>query len=95
MTKFITAIAAALFISTSASSQSPEACYKASDIVSVVSEARDRGFPPTAAVQVLLSEGVPKGTAINVIYFVYKVHSDSNTEEVVAAFLNNCIGDSA
>ena len=94
--KLLSTIALMIALATPVAAQQPsfEACQKAGQIVGVVTDLRDEGKHPKAVYIALRQQGAPDRAAKGVIHFVYFQHDDKDKEQIVAEFLNNCLGES-
>lgn len=72
-----------------------ENCQRFSDrYVEPVVDARDVGTPPEVIFQQLVMTGFNQEGAFNLVQTIYILHKDSNKEEVLASFMNWCVGKS-
>lgn len=84
----------AMFVGTSLLAGPLEDCQNyANRYVSPVTDARDVGTPPEAIFQQLIMTGFPPEGAFNLVQTIYVLHKDSNKEEVLASFMNWCVGE--
>lgn len=72
-----------------------EDCQRFADrYVGPVTDARDVGIPPEVIFQQLVMTGFNQEGAFNLVQTIYILHKDSNKEEVLASFMNWCVGKS-
>lgn len=72
-----------------------EDCQRFADrYVGPVTDARDVGTPPEVIFQQLVMTGFNQEGAFNLVQTIYILHKDSNKEEVLASFMNWCVGKS-
>ena len=63
--------------------------------VGPVTDARDVGTPPQVIFEQLVMTGFPPQNAFNLVQTIYELHKDSTKEEVLASFMNWCVGEGA
>lgn len=61
--------------------------------VEPVTDARDAGTPPEVVFQQLVMTGFNPEGAFNLVQTIYVLHRNSNKEEVLASFMNWCVGE--
>jgi len=72
----------------------PENCNTFRDIYVIpVTLARDQGMPPDWIIEELRIIGWTEGRAYSLVSTIYVLHADSDLEEVVASFMNWCLGE--
>jgi hypothetical protein len=85
-----------LFAGTALLADEMDNCQDFADrYVAPVTDARDVGTPPEVIFQQLVMTGFPQEGAFNLVQTIYVLHKDSNKEEVLASFMNWCVGESA
>ena len=62
--------------------------------VGPVTDARDASTPPEVIFQQLVMTGFNPEGAFNLVQTIYILHKDSDKEEVLASFMNWCVGKS-
>jgi hypothetical protein len=83
-----------LFVGTALLADEMEDCKGfADDFVGPVTDARDAGTPPEVIFQQLVMAGFNPEGAYNLVQTVYLLHKDSTKEEVLASFMNWCVGE--
>ena len=83
-----------LFAAQEALSDELENCQNFADnFVGPVTDARDAGTPPEVIFQQLVMVGFNPEGAYNLVQTVYLLHKDSSKEEVLASFMNWCVGE--
>lgn len=83
-----------LWIGTSLLADEMENCQNfANRYVGPVTDARDAGTPPEVIFQQLVMAGFNPEGAYNLVQTVYLLHKDSTKEEVLASFMNWCVGE--
>ena len=83
-----------LFIGDSLLAGPLEDCQNyANRYVAPVTDARDVGTPPEVIFQQLVMTGLLPEGAFNLVQTIYVLHKDSNKEEVLASFMNWCVGE--
>lgn len=84
-----------LFAGTSLLANQMEDCQGFADrYVGPVTDARDAGTPPEVIFQQLVMTGFNPEGAFNLVQTIYILHKDSDKEEVLASFMNWCVGES-
>ena len=84
----------AMFVGTSLLAEPLEDCQNyANRYVAPVTDARDVGTPPEVIFQQLVMTGLLPEGAFNLVQTIYVLHKDSNKEEVLASFMNWCVGE--
>ena len=85
----------ALTVGTQLLADEMENCQNFADrYVGPVTDARDAGTPPEVIFQQLVMTGFNQEGAFNLVQTIYVLHKDSNKEEVLASFMNWCVGES-
>lgn len=83
-----------LWIGTSLLADEMENCQGFADrYVSPVTDARDAGTPPEVVFQQLVMTGFNQEGAFNLVQTIYLLHKDDTKEEVLASFMNWCVGE--
>lgn len=86
-----------LFVGTSLLADEMDNCKDFADrYVGPVTDARDVGTPPEIIFQQLVMTGrFNQERAFNLVQTIYVLHKDSTKEEVLASFMNWCVGEGA
>jgi hypothetical protein len=84
-----------LFAGTSLLANQMEDCQRFADrYVGPVTDARDAGTSPEVIFQQLVMTGFNPEGAFNLVMTIYELHKNSTKEEVLASFMNWCVGES-
>jgi len=91
---FFIGIAAGMVLLFTLLADTPENCNTfRENFVEPVTDARDAGIPPEVIFQQLVMTGFNPEGAYNLVQTVYVLHAESDLEEVVASFMNWCLGE--
>jgi hypothetical protein len=83
-----------LFVGTALLADEMEDCKGfATRYVEPVTDARDVGTPPQLVFEQLVMTGFPPEGAFNLVQTIYVLHKDDTKEEVLASFMNWCVGE--
>ena len=83
-----------LFVGTALLADEMEDCKGfATRYVEPVTDARDAGTPPEVVFQQLVMTGFNPEGAFNLVQTIYVLHRNSTKEEVLASFMNWCVGE--
>jgi hypothetical protein len=94
--KFIIAAALITFGATQVSAATVEECELAAErVIQPITMARDEGISPSIVIQYFIQQGMTPEYAVGTVQYIYVRLKGLTPEEVVADFMNNCVGEPA
>ena len=78
-------------LTTQATADTRESCYRQADIGFYIAESRDEGVHPSEVFNFLVQEGVDPNAASIVLQVIYIKFESSSPEEIFWIIFNNCI----